>query len=157
MKRLVLIFSLIFFTVGVDQVTKVLARDYLRGQMGYSYFGGLFRLEYAENTGAFLSLGAQLPESLRLAIFVVIVAVFLVGAGIYLVRQKIDMLSTVGLSFLVGGGLGNLIDRAFYGAVTDFLFMGWGPIRTGVFNVADMAIVLGVGLVLIQSWKPKKT
>ena len=53
---------------------------------------------------------------------------------------------TAGLTLLIAGGLGNLIDRLVYGYVTDFLNVGIGSLRTGIFNVADMAIMLGVGL-----------
>ena len=62
----------------------------------------------------------------------------------------------IALSFMIGGGAGNLIDRIFnHGAVIDFLNLGVGTLRTGVFNAADMEIVAGITLLLLQSLLPK--
>ena len=152
-KRTAIILFILFSCVGCDQVTKSMARQSLSGIGRISFFNDTFRLQYAENPGAFLSLGARIPENLRFWVFTLLVAAFLVGFSIYLIRSKrIDILQTVALALIVGGGFGNLIDRVFNeGRVVDFLNLGIGALRTGIFNVADIAITFGVAWLLILS------
>ena len=161
MKKWPVILSLLVITTACDQGTKYLAQEHLAGKGRISMAGDVFRLQYSENTGAFLSLGSDLPEPLRKTIFTVLVAIILAGFLFYLLRSDaINNLSVIAGGFMVGGGIGNLIDRVFNdGAVVDFLNLGIGSIRTGIFNVADMAIMLGLVLFLIagqQEAKEKK-
>jgi signal peptidase II len=146
MKKLILIFLLIFVCVGCDQSTKYAAKHFLEGQQTLSYLGDVFRLSYAENTGAFLSFGAGLPENMRQAMLVVLVSIFLVGLLLYVIRNKeLNPLAVLASVLIIGGGLGNLIDRIInQGSVIDFMNIGIGSIRTGIFNVADLAIMAGV-------------
>jgi len=146
MKRLTMIFLLLFVCVGCDQSTKYTAKHFLEGQQTLSYMGDFFRLSYTENTGAFLSLGAGMPEKLRYAILVVVVSIFLVGFLLFVIRsKKLNSLAVSASVLIIGGGLGNLIDRIINkGSVIDFMNIGIGPIRTGIFNVADLAIMAGV-------------
>jgi signal peptidase II len=72
----------------------------------------------------------------------------LVGCALWLSR---DRWQAVAYALLAGGGAGNLWDRLAGGAVTDFLNLGIGPVRTGIFNVADLAIVAGVVVLLVKS------
>jgi signal peptidase II len=140
----------------IDQWTKQLAVGWVRGYPPRVYLGGIFRIEYAENSGAFLSLGAALSQELRFWIFVVAVGGFLVGAAWILFRdRRLDRMSAFSLSIILGGGVGNLIDRAVRPnhGVVDFLNLGIGNFRTGIFNVADMAIMLGVILLAWRSFK----
>ncbi len=103
-------------------------------------------LSYTENSGAFLSLGAGLPENIRQTIFVVLVSIFLIGFLFFVIRnQELNLLVVSSSALIIGGGLGNLIDRILnQGSVIDFMNVGIGPIRTGVFNVADLAILAGI-------------
>lgn len=152
--RLASIITLLISTIGCDQATKVLARNNLNHGT-ISFLGDMIRLQHAENTGAFLSLGSQLPPTVRFFIFTVFVAGFLAVAGFFLLKNKNSSpLSTFALCMILAGGIGNLIDRALRGSVTDFINVGIGPLRTGIFNVADMAIVAGV---LILFLLPKAT
>jgi len=64
------------------------------------------------------------------------------------VRHRWPRLALVGVSLFVAGGASNLLDRIVYGTVIDFIHVGVGPLRTGIFNVADMAIMLGAALVM---------
>ena len=59
----------------------------------------------------------------------------------------------LGVALFVRGGVSNLLDRIIHGAVVDFMNVGIGPLRTGIFNVADMAIMLGVGIVLLETFQ----
>ena len=157
MKRVALVISVLFLTVGCDQVTKVVARETLKNFRTLHFFSNSLTLQYTENPGAFLSLGASLPESLRFGIFTLAVSLFL-AFTLFILFQKnnMDRVTTVALALLTGGGIGNLIDRLFRGKVSDFIHISVGPLQTGVFNVADMAIVLGVILYLFVHFRSKE-
>ncbi|HYV20994.1 MAG TPA: signal peptidase II [Verrucomicrobiae bacterium] len=138
-------------TIGCDQVSKRVAALQLQGVPSRSFLGDLIRLQYAENAGAFLSLGADLPLWVRTAFFTVATGAALALCLVAISRSEWVGLSQVGLALIVGGGASNLIDRVGHGVVVDFLNVGIGPLRTGIFNVADMAIMLGVTL-LVVGW-----
>jgi signal peptidase II len=142
--------------VGCDQITKSLAREYLAGTGIHSYFGDLFRFEYALNPGAFLSLGASLSPAVRYDSFTIAVSALVVALIAWaLFAQRLGTLQRVALACVGGAGLSNVIDRVrFDGAVTDFLNFGLGPIRTGIFNVADAILMVGM-IVLLKTWSPK--
>lgn len=148
MKRWPIILALLFITTACDQGTKYLAQEHLIGKGRISMAGDVFRLQYSENTGAFLSMGANLPDPVRKALFTGMVAVILAGFLVYLLRSKaLNRQSVIAGGLMVGGGVGNLIDRVFNdGAVVDFLNLGIGSLRTGIFNIADMAIMAGLFL-----------
>ena len=137
------------FTIGCDQATKAVARDVLPDREPMSFFFDLVKIQYAENPGAFLSLGADMPQELRFAVFIVGAMALLIFAGWLLTSKSMMSLPhTSALTLVIAGGIGNLIDRILFGHVTDFLVLGTERIRTGVFNVADVAIMLGVALML---------
>jgi signal peptidase II len=140
--------------VSIDRWTKILAIEHIKDFPPRIYLNDFFRLEYAENPGAFLSLGARLSPDTRFWVFAVAVGIFLAGACWVLFREKnLDRTTAFSLSVIIGGGIGNLIDRAtrINHGVVDFLNMGIGDFRTGIFNVADMAIMLGVILLALKS------
>lgn len=145
--------TLLSCCVGCDQATKYVATKALCGSAPKSFFFDTFRLEYALNPGGFLSLGANIAPGLRFWIFVVLNAVLL-AAAFYVLAARWDMhlAKFVALVLLAAGGIGNLIDRALHGGlVTDFANLGVGPVRTGIFNVADVAITVGVAALVIAS------
>jgi len=152
-KRILTIFIVTISCVGCDQSTKLLASNYLpKGQMS-SYLNDIFRIGYIENTGAFLGLGNNLSEGTRFWIFVVLVGAFLSGLLIYLIINSKQHLSSVtAFSLIFSGGLSNFYDRVVNnGAVIDFLNIGVGSLRTGIFNVADIAIMFGVFMLFFVS------
>lgn len=150
MRRIALI-VIVVATLLVDQSTKVAARAALRHRAPLQY--GVLTLLYAENPGAFLSLGAGLPRAARRVIFDGLVTIGLAAAVWFLFTGRVaGRGDDVALALIVGGGIGNLIDRIrFSGYVTDFLYLRAGPLHTGVFNIADMAITGGV-LWLALAW-----
>ncbi|MGZ3693935.1 MAG: signal peptidase II [Bdellovibrionota bacterium] len=157
-KNLIIAMILIVSLIAIDQVVKVLARAYLAGHRGHSYLGGIVQVEYAENRGAFLSLGAQLSESSRSLLFIFGAGAMLVFCAYWLWKTVEHRLSMLAFALVIAGGIGNLIDRIFRGSVTDYVHMGIGNLRTGVFNVADMAISLGfIFLIFLQYKTEKKT
>lgn len=151
--KAVLVLAVLCLSIGCDQVTKVMAKQHLATSPRLSFLGDVFRLEYTENTGAFLGLGSALPEPVRFGALVVVVGGVL-AALLWFVwtSQELTPLSVFSWSLIAGGGLSNLITRiAHGGAVVDFMNLGIGRLRTGVFNVADLAIMVGGGLLLLSS------
>jgi signal peptidase II len=149
--RLAVLLLTMIGCVGCDQVTKVMARTYLNAGTVQSFLGDTVRLQRAENPGAFLSLGSQLPPRTRLLLFTLGGSLLVGAVLVWAIRQRhATAMPTIGAALLCGGGLGNLIDRVSRdGYVTDFLNVGVGPLRTGIFNVADFVLILGVALLFI--------
>jgi signal peptidase II len=157
--RPLLIFLNTLSCIVIDQVSKFVAKQYLQPGDLYSYAGDTLRLQYAENSGAFLGLGATLPDPWRHLIFTVLVGIFLLALLVYLLRSReLASFAIVCLSLVCAGGLSNLIDRiAYEGRVVDFLNVGIGPLRTGIFNVADMAITFGAIFMLAESMRSSRS
>jgi len=147
--RLIALLTLCLVTVGLDQWTKWYAVHHWKGAPPQIYLNGIFRIEYAENHGAFLSLLANTPPEVRFWILTVSNGFILLGLAIGLVvPRRVGMSSFLPLALVVAGGIGNLIDRVRFRYVIDFLNLGIGELRTGIFNVADMAITAGFLLIL---------
>lgn len=152
-KRVLLIVFVLLACVGCDQVTKSIARRSLAESGTVSFLHDVFRFQYAENPGGFLSMGANIPEHLRIWVFTVLVGSFLAGLLVFIIRSRETYKAgSIALSLILAGGVGNLIDRVCNeGRVIDFMNVGLGPLRTGVFNVADMAITVGSIWLLVHS------
>ena len=146
LKRSLVLFGVMIVCIASDQATKAIARSLLTQGEILSFLGDTLRLQLAYNTGAFLSLGATMPEGLRSSLLSIGVACVLLGLLVYTLRAKNEPpAATFSLALVLGGGTSNLIDRLLFdGHVTDFLNMGVGGLRTGIFKVADMAISGGV-------------
>lgn len=149
--RLALALSLLVCFVGCDQTTKYVATKTLCGNPPISCLANTFRLEYAMNPGGFLSLGANLAPDLRFWIFAGLNVAFLATiVGTLIAKWNMRLVCFVALLLALAGGIGNLIDRFLYdGLVIDFLNLGIGPVRTGIFNVADMALMAGAIALLL--------
>jgi signal peptidase II len=148
--RLGLVAFILFTCVGCDQISKEVVRNHIALGDSHSYLADTFRLTHAENPGAFLSIGAALPESARVLVFQVGVALVILLLLWYALFVPLDRGSITGFALLAASGVGNLIDRVMQdGHVTDFLNLGLGAVRTGIFNVADVLGVVGV-LILLQ-------
>jgi signal peptidase II len=160
LQRWMLTLGTVIVTVVLDQLTKQVARGALRGTPMQSFLGDIFRLDYAENPGAFLGLGGSLHNGPQFWILTVGVGVLLVAMLVWLmVGRGLDRLTVAGMAMMVGGGLSNWFDRLVNeGRVVDFLNLGIGPLRTGIFNVADVAIMAGAGLLMLASFrKPRES
>ena len=96
------------------------------------------------------SSGAGLPDSVRFWALIVFVGVVLIGMLRFVwTFQEMNPMSIMGVSLIIGGGFSNLIDRVLKGgAVVDFMNVGVGKVRTGTFNLADLAIMTGAGILL---------
>ncbi|MFO0897456.1 MAG: signal peptidase II [Pirellulales bacterium] len=147
--------ALLVACVGCDQATKRLATQTLRNTPARSYLADTVRLEYALNPGGFLSLGANLPPTVRRGVFIAFNAGLLLGfAALLGLRRDLSAAWFLAVLGLLAGGIGNLIDRVSHdGLVIDFINLGVGPVRTGIFNVADVAITGGGLALLALSWR----
>jgi signal peptidase II len=150
--RIGLAVLIMLLCVVCDQITKSVARAKLSQHPPLLFLNGFIRVHYTENPGAFLGLGANWPWPVRFLLLTVFAGLGLALAIGYLIRAPLDPWGVVGLSLLAGGGIGNLIDRLQHeGRVTDFVRLGKGVLRTGVFNVADVAIMAGALLLMLWS------
>lgn len=123
--------------IAFDQVTKILATEYLKGKEPVSFIKGVVRFNYAENTGMAFSLfsGARW-------VFVALTLVACAAALWYIFSNRCKPLWLYwSIAVVASGGIGNLIDRAFYGYVVDFIEPVF--IDFAIFNVADCAVTLG--------------
>lgn len=140
-----------FLIIGIDQLTKFLAQEYLlprrtSGEGPIEFLGGFVKFTYAENTGAAFSIGSGITWLFTLVAFVVVFVIFRYA------RRLASLPWALALGGLLGGSLGNLIDRMFrapgpfQGFVVDFIQLPYWAI----FNIADMSIVIsGIGIAIL--------
>jgi signal peptidase II len=139
-------------SVVLDQWTKVLAREYLRPLGPYHpkvVIDGFFNLRYSENPGVAFGLLQQLPSG-RMVLTLLAVAAFVL---VVLYVRKSDAHATrlhVALGLVGGGAAGNLIDRLRYGRVSDFIVWHIKEHEWPAFNIADAALCVGVGLLVLD-------
>jgi signal peptidase II len=137
------------FVFLLDRATKAWASDALRGRPSRRLLGGALELVFSENAGGFLSLGTGLPPALRYGLFVVLVGAGLVAGAVWLLRRpSLSVTRSVAAAAVIAGGASNLLDRIVHGRVVDFAVLRAGPLHTGVFNLADAAILGGVLILL---------
>jgi len=144
-----LILSLVLFNIGCDQVSKSIVRKNVGYNESIKIISNHFTLTKVENSGAFLSSGDSLPLPIKF-VLLSLLPLLVLGYGIYFVMTKTEMnrLFLAGICFVIGGGMGNLYDRILYGSVTDFLHIDFVVFQTGVFNIADVSIMLGMVMIL---------
>lgn len=136
----------------LDQLTKVYIRANFQLYESVPVIDGWFHLTYVLNPGGAFGMLRDADESVRLPFFLIL-SVVAVGALLMFVRQlPTDLrLLQFGLGLVLGGALGNLIDRAWFGHVTDFLDVFWGTYHWPAFNVADSGISVGIVILLYYS------
>ncbi|MCY1508215.1 Lipoprotein signal peptidase [compost metagenome] len=155
--RLLLMLGLILMNIGCDQASKNIVRKQVGLYENISLIKDHLTLTKVENTGAFLSLGEELPDMLRFSLLSLMpVAVLAFGLYYLFSHPRLPLLLQMALCFLIGGGIGNIYDRLRFGAVTDFLHADFGLFRTGVFNFADISILIGVSMLLMFNLRKKK-
>lgn len=158
-KANIIIILIILVNLAADQISKHLARVYIEGKGIINVVGDLFIMVYAENSGAFLSLGSNLEQPYKTLVLVLFPTLAILAGILYLIFGKhVSFRQSVAIASIIGGGLGNIYDRAMHlGAVTDFLNFGIGNIRTGILNVADLSITFGaLALFIIQYIEEKE-
>ncbi|MDH3283579.1 MAG: signal peptidase II [Acidobacteriota bacterium] len=155
--RLLVILAVVAACGSCDQATKLAAERFLAPPKRLDLLGGIVKLELVHNKGAFLGLGSGIPDTFRTWLLVGLVTVLLIAALAYALRGRaISRPELLALALFVAGGCGNLVDRVWLGAVRDFVSVGFGPLRTGIFNVADFAITCGAVLMLWSFWRHRQ-
>jgi signal peptidase II len=153
-KKWQLFACLVLFVLGLDQATKLYVHTTFALHESRPVIANLFAFTYVRNSGAaFGLLARQSQEFLRL-FFPAVIAIALVGLFIYFVRVPYQNTLTLwGLCLIMGGAIGNAIDRFWLGQVIDFIDVHWYAYHWPAFNVADSSICIGVGLLLIDSFR----
>jgi signal peptidase II len=153
-----LIVLLVLLNIGCDQATKQIARAQLAHRGTVAVVDDVLVLRYVVNEGGFLSFGERLPAPVRTIVFIAFPVLVLGIMLVYFFREKqAPWTALIGFAFVAGGGFGNLIDRIFQGGrVSDFINVGIGNFRSGIFNMADLAVMIGCLLLLVTPWKPTK-
>ncbi len=143
---------LIASNVSCDQLTKNQVRRHIDPLERIQVVRDNFILTKVENTGAALSFGENFPPLLKLFIFQIIPVFVMIGLFVYFIRQKSEIdLNFLAITFIVGGGTGNIIDRILFNSVTDFMYIEIGALHTGIFNMADVSVTIGVIILLLNS------
>lgn len=159
MKRKYLILFLISFSVILlDQVTKYLITESFRLGDTLPIIPDFFNLSYVQNKGAAFGILATADPAFRVPFFMVVPILALISIGFLFKKiAKEDLRLAIALSLVIGGAIGNLIDRLLWGYVIDFLDFHW---RWGyhfpAFNVADSAICVGVALVILDLFRSEE-
>ncbi|CAN5288695.1 signal peptidase II [soil metagenome] len=155
--RTPVILAILALNIGCDQISKFLVRKNMRYDDHIGFLHDHLTLSKVENTGAFLSLGDTLSNPYRFILLTLLPALALGFGLVYiLVKSNISKVNLLGIIFILGGGIGNLYDRIVHGSVTDFLHIDFVIFQTGIFNVADMSIMAGMFMILINSWMKQK-
>ena len=150
-------FGALFLSAGVlllDQLTKIWIAAVLDPGQSVTILRGWFQLRFIVNRGGLFSMFRDLPELPRSVLFAGIPVVASLGLLFVLLRTPAAHRALrCGLALILGGALGNLIDRVRLGHVIDFLDVYWRGHHWPAFNMADSAIVVGVGLVLLDAFR----
>src|ERR1039457_2484958 len=137
--------------VLVDRCTKRLVAARIAMYTHIQIIPGFFRLTHTENTGAAFSLFADSPSHWKTALLIGLSLVAMVIVSVLLWKQRRALTITgIALSLILGGAVGNLWDRVASGRVVDFLLFYVKQYQWPVFNLADSAIVVGAGLLVIE-------
>ena len=144
------------FIVAADQVTKLCVDRWMPLHHSIPVIDGLFNLTYIRNTGAAFGIFAGSAAAFRLP-FLIIFSLVAIGFVVTLLRRLPDNQTGLAsaLSFIIGGAVGNLIDRIAYGEVIDFLDLYWGPYHWPAFNLADSFITIGVLIIVVYLVKAR--
>ncbi|MBQ8475403.1 MAG: signal peptidase II [Clostridia bacterium] len=134
---------IILVSVGLDQLSKCLVLENIAMYEKVPVIDGFFHFTYIENKGAAFGMLAE-----HRWVFIVISAVAIAAFIFYIIKYTPDdLLTCISMSFIVGGGIGNMIDRCVRGSVVDFIEVEF--IDFYVFNVADMFVCVGCGLMIL--------
>lgn len=155
--KMTLSLTIIIFSALLDQISKYLVVTHIKNNDIFIALENILHFVYLENTGITFGLFNNLPTLLRLPILILIP----LGVMAFLLYMlwKIDAterIMTIAYSLIIGGAIGNIFDRIFYGYVVDFIqvniYLMWWP----AFNIADSVIVIGMALLCIEVLRGKQ-
>jgi signal peptidase II len=149
--RYLVLIAIALTILFLDQVAKFWIHHSMRLHESIVIVEGFFAITYIRNPGAAFGFLADLSHQFRFYFFVSVSILALIFLGIFFYKTpREDLLTQVGISLVVGGAFGNLIDRLRLGEVIDFLDFFVGPYHWPAFNVADSAISIGLALLILQ-------
>lgn len=140
--------------VVLDQLTKLIVHRTMALHQSIPIIDGLFNFTYVRNTGAAFGIFAGSAEIFRrpfLILVSILASVFIVSLLRRLANEHRGLITA--LTFVLGGAIGNLIDRVFYGEVIDFLDVYWRNYHWPAFNIADSFITIGVAMAIYCLYK----
>ena len=143
--------------LGLDQGSKIWAREHLKPiyPEAQTVIAGYFDMRYSENPGSAFSLFRTMGGA---RYFLLLVGVGALGVVAYYLKRAEPGQGRIGaeLGLLAGGAIGNMVDRAMYGKVTDFIVWKYGAHEWPTFNIADAALVIGVIGLALDTWPEKQ-
>lgn len=152
MKKYAVVLSIAAVAVIIDQISKGIIRQRFALYESLSVIDSFFQLTYARNAGGAFGLFNQAARAWRLPFFLVVSCVAVVVLLLFVLRVRPGQWwLLLALGSILGGALGNLIDRMLSGEVTDFLDLYWGSYHWPTFNVADSCITVGMVILLVYS------
>ena len=152
--RTLAILTILISNVGCDQISKSIVRKRVDYNEPISLINNHLTLTKIENKGAFMSVGHSLPQPIRLLLLTILPMVSLGLALLYLLTKKnLTNMTIIGVCFIIGGGVGNIYDRLIYGSVTDFLHIDFVIFQTAIFNMADVSIMTGIFVIVIEAFR----
>jgi len=154
--RTLAIVIILISNVGCDQISKNIVRKRIHYNEEISLMNNYLTLTKIENKGAFFSLGHSLPQPIKLFLLIILPMVALGLVFIYLLTKKnLTNTTMIGICFIIGGGAGNIYDRLVYGSVTDFLHIDFIIFQTAIFNMADVSIMTGVFMIVLDTLRSR--
>jgi signal peptidase II len=150
--RIIIILALLTVVIGLDQVSKTIVRENVKYYQYTHYLNDRFTLTRVENTGAFLSVGNTLAGPIRFIVLNLLPLLAVIAGLVFMLTRQLSRTTLVSIILIVGGGLGNIYDRIRYGSVTDFMHINFGFFQTGIFNVADVLILIGMLMLLFHAF-----
>lgn len=156
MKKIAILI-LVLLNIGCDQLSKKIVQNNVQKNEYIQLVNDNFILTHVENKGAMLGFGANFTPIVKIVLLQVVPVLVLILLLMNILRKThLNNWLVIAFAFVIGGGIGNLIDRIAYGKVTDFFILKLGIFKTGIFNMADVAVSFGVILIFILSIKHKK-
>lgn len=138
--------------VVLDQLSKAAISDHFQLDQRVAIVPGWLDLTYTLNPGAAFSLFATMPPGFRHAFFIVLSIAAIIVLTVLLIRRATPLSTAIACALILGGTIGNLIDRVTRRQVVDFIYFHHAWFSYPVFNLADSAITIGVGILLIFSF-----
>jgi len=140
--------------LGLDRVTKWMVERYVSFSAGYKIIPGLFDIVHWENRGMAFGVFDDSESQWRPLLLIALSIAAMIWVSVMLWRAKrLDALLCWAFALVLAGAAGNLFDRVVSGRVTDFLLFYVGEHQWPAFNVADSAIVIGCGLLVVDQWR----
>lgn len=143
--------AVVVIIAALDQITKAIVRQTLPLGDSRTVIPDLLDVTHVHNTGAAFGLLNGVDFPYKPAVMIGVAGLALVAIAVYATQLGFqEKIARVGLALILGGALGNLVDRAILGYVVDFVDVYWGTTHFWAFNVADAAITAGAILVILE-------